>query len=241
MNENILFTICARSGSKGVKGKNIQLFNGKPLLYYTLEAYEKFIDKYSSEFQKITLALNTDSDILHEQMEKYGLKYVFIPRKEDLAGDVIGKRDVIRDTLCETEKAVKISYDIVVDLDLTSPLRTEEDIKGTIDLIQNNEKCNYAYSVVESRRSPYFNMVCQNKEGYYERVIKTEYTCRQQVPKCYDMNASIYAMEREFLLNSEEQQRALIWIMEDTGVLDIDSERDFELMQFVQKYVWRKN
>lgn len=171
-----------------------------------------------------------------EQVKEYGIEYTYIPRKAELAGDIVGKTDVIRDTLYELEQLKKIKYDIVVDLDLTSPLRNVEDIKGTIELVEKNENCNYAYSVVESRRNPYFNMVCQNKEGFYERVIQADYTCRQQVPVCYDMNASIYAMEREYLIDLNIKRHALIWIMEDMGVLDIDSERDLELMQIVAKY-----
>ena len=106
---------------------------------------------------------------------------------------------------------------MVVDLDLTSPLRTLRDVEGTINQVIENEKCNYAYSVTDSRRNPYFNMVSRRDNGFFDRVISSSYTARQQVPACFDMNASIYAFSREFLLDMREENRfALIWKMEDS-------------------------
>lgn len=235
MSYSILFTICARAGSKGLREKNIQKLNNRPLVEYTLEAYQQFLLKYEQEFSYITLAINTDSEILVEQIKDFGIPCLFTKRKEELAGDVVGKTDVIADTLMQVEQKKETKYDYVVDLDLTSPIRTEEDIKGVLSLVIENPECNYAYSVVESRRNPYFNIVCKGEDGFYRTVIQGNYTCRQQVPKCYDMNASIYAMSRALLLNPKEERKSLIWIMEDMGVLDIDSERDLKLMEIIEK------
>ena len=240
MEEQILFTICGRAGSKGVKSKNVRLFCGKPIVNYTLEIYKKYKQKYANK--RAYLAVNTDSKILIEQIEKYGIECIFIDRKEELAGDVVSKADVILDTLIETEKKVGLSFDIIVDLDITSPLRNLSDVEGTIELVTNNQKCNFAYSVVESRRNPYFNIVCKNETGFYDRVIASNYTARQQVPACYDMNASIYVYSKEYLYDRRTVNRfALVWIMQDSLVLDIDSENDFEMMELLAKYYWGKN
>lgn len=238
---NILFTICARAGSKGVKGKNVRIFCGKPLVHYTLEIYKKYLQKYASEQNEIELAVNTDSELLLEQIQKENITYIFVNRKEELAGDIIAKSDVIRDTLMEAETVRKKKYDLVVDLDLTSPLRNLEDVEGTIKQVIQNGQCNFAYSVTDSRRNPYFNMVHKKENGFYDRVILSDYVARQEVPECFDMNASIYVYTREYALNiSIENRRALVWKMYDSVVLDIDKEDDFNVMEILTKYYWKQ-
>ena len=54
---NILITVCARGGSKGIPGKNIKLLNGKPLIEYTLKSAEIFSLRYNSK-----IAISTDDD-----------------------------------------------------------------------------------------------------------------------------------------------------------------------------------
>ncbi len=215
------------------------MFCGKPLVYYTLEVYEKYVKKYGIEQNRIDLAVNTDSEQLLKQIDGKGIKYIFIKRKEELAGDTAAKGDVIQDTLKGAERITNCEYDLVVDLDVTSPLRDLKDIEGTISMVTQNEKCNFAYSVAESRRSPYFNMVCKGVNGFYDRVIASGYTARQQVPECFDMNASIYVYARDYLLNMTAENRfALVWEMQDSVVLDIDSDMDFEIMEILTKYYW---
>ena len=239
MCKNILFTVCARAGSKGVQGKNVRELCGKPIVYYTLDVYKEFAEKHKE--MNVILAVNTDSELLIKQINQYEIDYIWVERKEELAGDTVGKADVIIDTLFQVEEKLSRIFDVVIDLDLTSPLRKLEDIEGTLNLILENKQCNFAYSVVEARRNPYFNMVCIKENGFYDRVIASEFTARQQVPKCYDMNASVYAYARDYLLdNSKENRRALIWIMEDNGILDIDSEKDFEMMQAILKHYKEK-
>lgn len=238
-NTKILFTICGRAGSKGVKGKNVRLFCGRPIVHYTLEIYKQYMQKFTE--QELTLAVNTDSDLLKKQIGDYGIDCIFVDRKEELAGDVVSKTDVILDTLKQIEREKGICFDLVVDLDITSPLRTLADLEGILELVDNYSECNYAYSVVESRRNPYFNMVRENESGFFERIIESNYTARQQLPKCYDMNASIYVFKREYLLKpTAENRHARIWIMPDTGILDIDSENDFEMMEVLTEYFWQK-
>ena len=235
---NILFVICARAGSKGVKGKNTRLFLGKPLIYYTVAAFEEYRLKYNAE-DNVDLAINTDSEQLVKQLRETGVEYIFVDRKDYLAGDLVAKKDVIQDTLKEVEQLNGIIYDIVVDLDMTSPLRTARDIDGTIRILLDDENADIAYSVAEARRSPYFNMVLQDENGYYTTVMKSDFVARQQAPKCYDMNASIYAYRRAYLLSSQIYERkALIWIMQDTGILDIDSEDDMKMMEVIAHHLW---
>lgn len=240
---NILFTICARAGSKGVKSKNSRQFLGYPLAYYTLVAYRGFLEKYGQKYGKINLALNTDSDILLNQCENTNIDFTYIPRTSELGGDKIAKADVICDTLKKMEAKTGMKYGIVLDLDLTSPLRTSDDIEGCIQKLLAFPQANVSYSVTQSRRQPHFNLVLEDEEGYLQTAIASHYTTRQDAPQSYDMNASIYAYRREPLLKTKEQDvfdgKCVGWIMKDTAILDIDSEEDYELMQVVAEYFYQ--
>lgn len=241
---NLLFTLCARAGSKGVKSKNSREFLGYPLVYYTLSAYEGFFKRFGDKFDRIDLALNTDSEQVLKQCAETKIKFTYIEREEILGGDKVAKADVIADTLRKMEKREDVQYDIIVDLDLTSPLRTIEDINGCIQTVLESKEANIAYSVTHSRRQPHFNMVMKNKEGYMERIIKSNFVTRQDAPECFDMNASIYAYRRNPLLNNSQNnifdQKAVAWVMKDTAVLDIDSEEDYELLQLLAGYFFKK-
>lgn len=234
---NILVTICARAGSKGVKSKNIRNFCGKPLLYYTLAAYRDFCKNKSEKIGNIQLALNTDSQELIRQMNDAGEDYILIERDGSLAGDTVAKFDVIKDTLIKAETIKHTVYDVVLDLDLTSPIRIWEDIAGTLDALFQHDDADISYSVTEARRSPYFNMVSKKENGFFGTVLESNAVARQQVPDCFDMNASIYAYRKEYLMTGTMHQRnAVIWVMKDTGILDIDNEGDLELMEVIFKH-----
>ena len=155
---------------------------------------------------------------------------------------MVGKLDVLLDTLKTAEKANQCRYDFIIDLDLTSPLRTVEDIMGTLKSVCSDPDADVAFSVTEARRSPCFNMVTKKENGYYDKVIESQFVSRQQAPAYYDMNASIYAYKRSYLLDFSniQHRKALIWQMYDTGVLDIDCDEDFELMQVIAKYMEQK-
>lgn len=235
----ILFTVCGRAGSKGFKNKNLKEMNGIPLIYYTLAVIKAYQNRHPEDI--ITVALNTDSEPLRKMVEKQnilkGVKY--IPRKEELAGDVVPKVDVIKDTYLEC-KADGSYFDIVVDLDLTSPMRRVVDVENAIKEFCKNKDYDLVFSVVHARRNPYFNMVKNTEEGYFQKVCPSNYTARQQAPDIYELNASIYVYNPEFF-KSEITKTLLdykcgISIMEDYLVLDIDSEEDFQLMQMLHKF-----
>ncbi|MDF2511453.1 MAG: acylneuraminate cytidylyltransferase [Herbinix sp.] len=240
----LLFTICARAGSKGVKNKNIKEFLGYPIVYYTLSVYRLFCVRFGKEYENLDLAINTDSIELVEQAARTNIAFVHIPRKQELAGDVVSKTDVIKDTVKVMEKINSVQYDYIIDLDLTSPLRGVEDIRGVINTLISNQHAQVCFSATNPRRLPFFNMVARNEEGFYFPLINKGYISRQQAPECFDMNASIYAYQREFIISEHTNKifdgKALLWLMKDTAVLDIDCEEDMELMQVLAQYFYSK-
>lgn len=101
------------------------------------------------------------------------------------------------------------------------------------------------YSVCESRRNPYFNMV-KFENGFATQFCPSNFTTRQEAPAVYDMNASVYVMDASTLRDDVNDQifatsKMGIYKMYDTAVLDIDSEQDFELMEVIAKYLFEKN
>lgn len=240
---NILFTVCARKGSKGVKNKNIREFLGYPLIYYTLSAIDLFKHSYDVNYKDIDVCISSDSKKLIELCSGFKDAHI-INRPNELALDNTPKIDVIRHALNETESNLDKKYDYIIDLDITSPLRTISDIKAAIENSIKDKSIDVTFSVVESRRNPQFNIVKIERDKVV-RAIESNFVTRQQAPKYYDMNASIYVYNKEFLVNKEKVgifDGACSFIeMMDTGIIDIDSENDFEMMSVIAKYLYEIN
>lgn len=237
----ILFTICGRAGSKGIKNKNIREFVGKPLPYYTISAIDLFLKETLLNVEA-DIVVNSDSKELLELMKNNPLRIIeTIERDESLAGDAVGKIAVINDCLLKMESRGHNKYDMVVDLDITSPLRTAENIEQLIKK-QLDSKADVTTSVTTARRNPYFNQVMKTEHGY-KKVIASDFTARQQAPEIFDMNASLYAYAPEFLKSGKGVLDGYCECIEmyDTGVLDLDHENDFELMEVIAKYLFSNN
>lgn len=236
----ILFTICGRAGSKGIKNKNLRKFCGKYLVYYTISVIDLYLKKHPGiEFDVVA---NSDSLELLDIIEKNGMRKVEkIVRNEGLAGDSIGKIAVVNDCLAKMTERTSSYYDMVVDLDITSPLRTEADLEKVIEL-QKKKNADVTTTVATARRNPYFNQVKRTEHGV-KKVIESNYTARQQAPEIFDMNASIYAYKPEFLQSEKGVLDGYCEIVEmyDTGILDLDHENDFELMEIIAKYLFETN
>lgn len=236
---NILFTICGRAGSKGIKNKNLKDFLGYPLPFYTVSAIDLYIKQNPDVYCDVVL--NTDSDDLIKLFKKQlDFQVEIIERNESLGLDNTPKVAVISNCLDVMKKRKSINYDMVVDLDITSPLRTVEDISKLIRK-RTESNLDIVFSVTNSRRNPYFNMVMKTENGY-ERVIASEFNARQEAPEIFDMNASLYAYFPEFLESGKGifEGKCDIIEMVDTAVLDLDHENDFELMQVIAKYLFER-
>lgn len=237
---NLLFTVCGRAGSKGIRNKNIRDFLGKPLPLYTLSAIDLFLKKNAKI--RADIVVNTDSRELVEIVVKNGMRPVdIIHRDAALGGDKVAKTDVILDCLEQMEERKRQKYGMVVDLDITSPLRKIENIEDLVKT-KTDTSCDVVFSVTDSRRNPYFNMVKSVKRGY-SRVIESNFTTRQEAPLIYDMNASMYAYDPGYLRTGKGVLDGYCEIikMYDTGILDLDHESDFELMEVVAKYLFERD
>jgi CMP-N,N'-diacetyllegionaminic acid synthase len=222
-------TICARGGSKGVINKNIRILNGKPLIAHSIDQAKR------SELFDV-IAVSSDSREILEISKQYGADLI-IERPLELATDHAAKLPVIQHCVESAENMSGLSFDTFVDLDATSPLRTVEDIVNSVkEFEMNSEACNLVTGM-RSRRSPYFNLVEKNSEGYVNlsKQLKENIVRRQDSPECFDLNASIYIWNRTSLFNSQSvfNDFTMLFEMPEDRSIDIDSELDFEFVQFI--------
>ena len=227
----MMCSICVRGGSKGVKNKNLREVNGLPLLIHSLEHAKK-----SQLFSCI--AVSSDSLELLNLAEKWGAD-VIVKRPDEMATDTAAKLPVIQHCARQAELKLNKKFDVYVDLDATSPLRLPEDIIGSVELLIKKNASNIITGS-PSRRSPYFNLVEENKlTGCVGLAKKLEIPVvrRQDAPKTYDMNASIYVWWRESLFNSNSVfgEKTMLFEMPDERSMDIDNEFDFKIVKFLME------
>lgn len=230
---NLLITICARGGSKGIPGKNIKLINDKPLIGYTIQAAQEFAKKHNAD-----ISLSTDSNRIREIASEFGLHTDYL-RPSELATDHVGKIAVIRSLVDYQEALLNKEYDFVLDLDITSPLRTQEDLdKAFSELVSNREAINI-FSVSPAARNPYFNMVEEGSDGYVKLIKERgQIKSRQAAPKVYDMNASFYFFRRRFfseLYETSITDRSLAYVM-NHSCFDLDEPNDFIIMDLMMRH-----
>lgn len=233
----VILTICARSGSKGIPGKNLRNLLGKPLIGYTIEQAKKlpWVDQ---------IVISTDSLRIKSIAQKYKIPVPFL-RPKSLAGDNSPKISAILHAINKAEKYRKEQYDISIDLDVTSPLRTPEDINNCIKLLVDTPKTKVVFSVFSANRNPYFNMVEQNRNKYVSlcKKISKPVIRRQDAPKVYSLNASIYAAWVKILKKEKTYftNQTRIYVMPEERSVDIDRLFDFEIVKLLMKNKHEKN
>ncbi|WP_027087209.1 hypothetical protein [Cohnella panacarvi] len=234
---NILFTICGRAGSKGIKNKNLKDFLGYPLPLFTVSAIDLYMR--GNPHVQCDIVLNTDSKDLIELFQgSLRIKVDVVDRDATLGLDNTPKVAVIRNSFEIMQVRKSIKYNMVVDLDITSPIRSVDDVSNLIQK-KITSLADVVFSVTNARRNPYFNMVVRTENGY-ERVIKSSFNTRQEAPEIFDMNASLYAYSPSFLGSGKgifEGKCDVIQMM-DTAVLDIDHESDLEMMKVIAEHLF---
>ena len=219
--------IPARSGSKGLKDKNIKLMNGKPLLAYSIEAA-----KTSGVFDEIMVS--TDSPQYADIAVKCGAKVPFL-RSEDNSSDSASSWDTVIEVLSKYREIGK-RFGTACLLQPTSPLRTGGDIIGAYKIFNENN-VNALTSVCEVDHSPLWTMTLD------ESLMLTRFrknitdVPRQKLDKYYRLNGAIYIRQIDYgpdavrLLDDKE----IAFIMDKKRSVDIDSEFDFTIGEFLMR------
>ena len=195
---NVLCTICARGGSKGVPHKNIRQLQGKPLIVHTIQ------QALNSDIITRTM-VSTDSEEIAAIAKESGAEVPFL-RPKHLATDRAPKLPVLQHAVKYYIRHFEFTPDYVIDLQPTSPLRTIEDIKKCFDIIHFDSSCDLVITGYKSNKNPYFDMVEIDQDGYVYLCKKTEKVIarRQDAKIVYAMNGSIYVWRTHILLNQTE-------------------------------------
>ena len=154
--DNILITIAARGGSKGIKDKNIRILMNKPLICHSIEQARAW-----GKAKRIIVS--TDSETIAEVAKNAGVEVPFM-RSKELADDTTPKGLVIKDALIRCEELYREQFPIIVDLDATAPLRTTDDLDKCLEIFCD-KKPKTLFSVTRAHKNPYFNMVERNDRG----------------------------------------------------------------------------
>ncbi len=224
-----LCTICARGGSKTLPGKNIAPFAGKPLLSHSVEQARRSglfdviaVSSDDADYLAIGRAAGADETIL---------------RPAPLASDEAGKLPVIKHCAQTVEARRGQRFEVVVDLQVTSPLRIPRDIVAAVALLDGHPSAQNVVSVCAAKNSPYFTILEPRGEGYFglSKALSSPLLRRQDSPPCFDLNGSIYVWRRATLDTCQgvALERTLIYEMPEHRSIDIDTGLDFLLAEAV--------
>ena len=148
-----------------------------------------------------------------------------------MSGDNISKIDVIKDAVLKAEKN-NCKYDCIIDLDVSSPLRTLQDIYKSFNKFKKFNKDNM-FTVTPASKNPYFNMV--EVERNKVKIVKNQkkYYSRQKAPKVFSMNASIYIWKKKILFSKNPlfNNQTGIYVMPKERSFDIDDIIDFKIVK----------
>ena len=226
---NVLCTICARNNSQGLRNKNIKRLLGKPLIYYSIK--QALNSKIFNE-----IVVSTDSDKIERIAIQNGIKTIG-KRPQHLSYGNVSKIDVIKHAVKKFEYINKEKFDIIFDLDITSPLRLKSDIVNSFKKFKKSN-ANNLITVCKSRKNPYFNMIEIKKNRVkISKNSSDKINSRQKAPRVYDMNASIYIWRRKCLFSKSPifNKKTNYFEMPFERSIDIDSKTDFKMVEFFLK------
>ncbi len=215
--------VFARGGSKGIPKKNIRKFVRKPLLAYSVEC-AKSISEISQVF------VSTDDLQIAEVAESLGA--TVIERPTELSQDNSPEWLAWQHAVCWVQERYG-EFECFVSLPTTAPLRSQGDVRACLDAL--NDETDIVITMMETSRSPWFNMVNFSKDGFLRLLLdeKKRYVCRQEVPKAYEMTTIAYVARPSFILKCNS-----IWDGNVRGVLipqeraiDIDTLFDFKIAE----------
>ena len=221
--------IPARSGSKGLKNKNIKQICGKPLLAYTIETAIQ-----SNVFDCVMVS--TDSELYAKIAKDYGADVPFL-RSSELSSDKASSWDVVIDVL-NKYASLGLTFDTIFLLQPTSPLRETKDLIESYSLYKA-KKAKYVISVCETDHSPLWSNTLPQDFSLNNFISeKTINLPRQSLPKYYRINGAIYIVDRDFLFKNKRivfDNSGYAYVMEKDTSIDIDDSLDFEIARLLLK------
>jgi CMP-N,N'-diacetyllegionaminic acid synthase len=225
----VLAVVPARGGSKGIPLKNLRHVCGRSLVALAGDCAAKVpeIDRR---------VVSTDHPEIARVACEAGLDAPFM-RPESISGDRIGDWDVLSHALTATEAIDGVSYDIVVMLQPTSPLRRPEDVSATIQkLVEGSFDSVWSVSATDSKAHPLKQLAVRDGLMDYWDPRGAQIVARQQLDTLYHRNGVAYAITRQCILDNKtiKGPRTGACIVPGEQV-SIDTEWDLELVELILK------
>lgn len=228
--KKILAIVLARGGSKRLPKKNIKSFNGKPMISWTIEAAKrsKYVDK---------VIVSTDSEEIASIARSAGAETPFI-RPSELAADSTTSEDSLIHALNEVIKTGE-KYDIMIDLQPTSPLRNNSHLDAAIEEFISHKKAKSLVSVMLMDKNPYWTQFVDSygiMKPHFRRKNRSWVSSPDKA--LYMPNGAIYIMwVKDFLIDKKRYTDITIpYVMDKSVSADIDEEQDFAIAEFLMKY-----
>ena len=222
--------IAARGGSKGVKGKNLRMFAGKPLIAH---AIEQSLD--SGIFSNVIVS--TEDSKISSIAKKYGAETPF-ERPKKLATDKAGIGDVLIHGIKKL-RSLGYDFDTFVSRDCTAPFIRNLDVLNSIKLLKKTN-CNAVFGVYKQHLNPYFNMMESDHEGFLKmskRRTKRPLS-RQTAPVVYQLNGFFTYNAKQFLKYREPitLPKVLPYEIPEQNGFMIDTEIEFKIAELMAKH-----
>jgi N-acylneuraminate cytidylyltransferase len=222
--------IFARAGSKGVPNKNIQTFNGKPLISWAVEL--------ALEVKQINeVFVSTDSEEIAEITRMAGASIPFI-RPSELATDTSPEWHSWQHFIKFLADKDGRLPEVFISLPATSPLRSTIDVENCLNEFKKG-RADFVVGITPSERNPYFNMVKKGEDNQVDLVVQqgNKYSRRQDTPEVFDLTTVCYVGKPSIILTKNsifEGKVAGVEIPKERAI-DIDTELDFQIAEFLFK------
>ena len=222
--------IFARAGSKGLPNKNIQTFNGKPLISWAVEL--------ALEVKQINeVFVSTDSEEIAEIARMSGASSPFM-RPSELATDTSPEWHSWQHFIKFLADKDGRLPDVFLSLPATSPLRSTIDIENCLNEFKKG-RTDFVVGITPSERNPYFNMVKKGEGNQVDLVIQhgDQYSRRQDSPEIFDLTTVCYVGKPTTILtkNSIFEGKVVGVEIPRERAIDIDTELDFQIAEFLFK------
>ena len=229
MKKKVICIIPARGGSKGLKLKNLQKINNKPLIYFPIKAAIK-----SGVCDKVWVS--TDSNKIAKVAIRYGAEVPML-RKKKFSKDLTTTEETLKDALLEFENYYQTKFDICVFLAPTNVFRKISWIKEAVNTLKKNDKYESAFSV-HSLYKHFWHY--KNKKPSKVSSWMKNYTSRQIGQKLYREDTGLASASRSSLWRKGKRigNKVYFIVNEDTLTgIDIHNIHDLKLADFAMKYL----
>ncbi len=227
--QRVLAVVPARGGSRGIPLKNLRPVLGVPIVAR--------VGQVVTEVPEIDrTVVSTDHEEIARVAEEAGILAPF-RRPPELSGDRIGDAEVLRHALSEMERLDGVTYDIVVMLQPTSPLRRPGHVSAAINkLVDEGWDSVWTLSETDSKAHPLKQLMVESGALEYYDPAGARVVARQELRPLYHRNGVAYAIRRQCLIEqgSIRGDRAGALLLEGHFV-SIDTEFDIALVEFLMQ------